>query len=162
MGACGAVAVPAPLGATVCSSTGQEAALEPAAHAAPEDTVEMDHGAVGRSDDVLLVVRFSGQIDAGSEGSADAAAGSRYVTHHLTDQHAALVLDCAELDYVWGNYVGGWFVPAIRRGIPARFVAVGRTATALGGLLADAGLEFVLGDPCIHPSVDAALESLSG
>ena len=121
----------------------------------------MSHEVVRYGDRDVLVVAFAGTIPPGSEGNEDAGIGTDYIEAHLSGDHAALVVDLTDLDYTWGNFVGGWCVaPAKRWGIPVRFVAAGQTAKALLGLLETSGLEVILGEPMIQPTVAAALDSL--
>ena len=123
--------------------------------------MDMSHKVVREGTRDVLVVAFAGEIAPGSEGSADARIGTEYIETHLTGDHAALVVDLTGLDYVWGNYVGGWcVVPAKRWRVPIRFVATGHTAKALMGLLGTSGLECIVGEPMLHASVTAAVCSL--
>lgn len=122
--------------------------------------MEMRHEVVRHGRQDVLVVSFAGTIAPGSEGNADAAVGGDYVGTTLTREHAALVVDLTDLDYVFGNYIGSWFLPAAKR-IPVRLVAAGRTAKLLMGLLEDSGLGSIIGDPPLHASVAAALDSFS-
>ena len=123
--------------------------------------MEMSHEVLRERGRDVLVVTFAGEIAPGSEGNPEAKTGTEYIEANLTDEHAAFVVNLTDLNYVFGNYVGQWcIVPAKRWRVPARFVATGRTAKALVGLLGTSGLERILGEPMLHPSVSSAVSSL--
>jgi len=124
--------------------------------------MQMFHEVVHDHGRAVLVVSFAGRIAPGSKGNDDASESREYVLAHLTDQHGALILDLADLDYESGNHVGQWFLPASARArIPVRLVATGRTAERLMAFLAECGLLEVFDGPPLHPSLAAALESLT-
>ena len=122
--------------------------------------MKMTHEVVQHRDDDVLVVAFAGSIPPGSQGNKEAGIGYAYIETHLTTGHTALVVDLADLDYAWGDYVGDWLASAVRKRIPIRLVATGTTAKALMGLLGAPDLANILGEPMLQPTVDAALDSL--
>lgn len=121
--------------------------------------MEMHSEVVRHHDSDVLVVSFSGTIPPGSEGNADAAAGRDYIKVHLTQDHAALILDLTRLDYVFGDSVGSWF---LHHPLPTRLVVSGATGKALRSLISASGLEEVVGEDALCSSLSLALASLPG
>lgn len=119
--------------------------------------MEMHNEIVRHHDSDVLVVSFSGTIPPGSEGNPDAAAGRDYIEAHLTQDHAALILDLTRLDYVFGDSIGSWF---LRHPLPTRLVATGATGDAVRSLISACGLEEIIGEDALCSSLSLALASL--
>ena len=95
----------------------------------------------------VLSVTFAGFYPSGSRGRGTAQAMLDFAAAEKARHHpAALLLDCTDLDYFWGDGPVALLLRLSRedrrRGIhcPLIFVAQGSTAQALGNLLACSGV----------------------
>lgn len=94
----------------------------------------------------LIAVNFSGVYPPGSAGNEFARAMVEFLRSALaTTPACGVVLDLTQLDYVWGDAIGGLAIPFLAGGEVFRcaaIVATGRTARALEPLL---GPNFLMG-----------------
>lgn len=94
----------------------------------------------------ILAIAFAGMYPPGSEGNECAAEMVAYVRSALsTTNTAAMLFDLRNLDYTWGDAIGGLAVALMEKNAsfrPSAIVAVGPTARALEPLLSR---RFVIG-----------------
>ena len=90
--------------------------------------VETDQGPIWE-------IAFAGRFGDGSHGNSDAKVMMAYVTRVVkNDRPTAVVFNLSNLQYEFGDAIGGIVFPLILKGksvIPACFVANGTTAKAL-------------------------------
>ena len=99
----------------------------------------------------ILRFSFAGQYPPGSKGHATSVAIFDYILQ-VRDRYSptALILDFTELDYVWGDDIGGMLM-AIKRqdrlqnvSCPTCLVASGQTAQSLDNLFTTCGLKRII------------------
>lgn len=116
----------------------------------------------------ILAVAFAGEYPAGSEGNECAGEMVTYLRSVLSATDAAAVLfDFRDLDYTWGDAIGGlaWALrESATRFRPSAIVATGGTARALEPLLGDHFVFGVVGTKMFAsmPEAIAHLESILG
>ncbi len=74
---------------------------------------------------------MNGVLKPGSSGNGDAAVLRRHVIEAIRDNGKAVVLDMLGLEYVFGDYMGGIFLPLLKSKLPFVIVASGGTKEAL-------------------------------
>lgn len=89
---------------------------------------------------VAAVAKLSGAFPEGSMGNEDAERCSAIVAEFVrklteSGRRAGLAIDCLELDYRWGDYLGSIWVSHWANDIPCAIVAGGETREAIEGLL---------------------------
>ena len=114
----------------------------------------------------ILRLSFAGHYPPGSKGNATSVAIFDYIIQARKGYSpTALILDFTEMDYVWGDGIGGMLM-AIKRqdrlqglNCPTCLVASGQTAQALDNLFTTCGLKYMLNTEIVA-TVEEAIKYL--